>query len=536
MQTTSSFDFDEVTRRIKSDKKSEIFEQMSKVNPMDLDKIQQELLTPECLLNKGRLIYQDDFPYIALRALHEQRISVSEFATLQTLWAKKEEMKPRNPIIRYIPMYSAGTKNPAAELYLLSMLSRSNKMHWLFKKNSVQQLDELYKKISSLKPINQGFWLVSKVEHSSPLNKDDKYAYFKKHSITDEIRLATDTHPMCLPSGQVMVISSIDLFQIWLNINFAEAVKVNPVLGVSSVNDIREGSVKRHRDLAIPFPGLELPKQADNFSAPSVLDFMFHDRYHCLRSSEIGAKQTLKYVQIADDYQALQQKLKTHLDGLKLKRSGRKAHVEEFLAKISRLSAEQQKKAKIELGKKLHHEQNIIRCLEQIIRFTGQVKFRLYDMEHPIFMEKSHIAFIFNVEVHIVILKNLPNAARFLPSYVKVLVDHFFAVACFSPKELAEIRAMYVQANQVYANLSSKERPFITAVLQHTQNVNNHDVHQKHLFMFGLVLGLAAISGALTAYLVTPVFTNLVLLMVAVLLETTLGLFAYKTDSPSAQP
>ncbi len=70
MHSCASFDFNEVTRRIKSDKTSEIFAQMSKVNPMDLDKIQQELLTPACLLNKGRLIYQDDFPYIALRALH----------------------------------------------------------------------------------------------------------------------------------------------------------------------------------------------------------------------------------------------------------------------------------------------------------------------------------------------------------------------------------------------------------------------------------------------------------------------------------
>lgn len=62
VHTIPSFDFHEVTRRIKSDKKSQIFEEMSKINPVDLDKIQQDVLTPERLLDKGSLIYQALLP------------------------------------------------------------------------------------------------------------------------------------------------------------------------------------------------------------------------------------------------------------------------------------------------------------------------------------------------------------------------------------------------------------------------------------------------------------------------------------------
>lgn len=529
MQTISPSDFNEVTRRVKADKKREIFMKMNTITPLELDTLCQVLTTPHLLLNRDSIFYQDDFPYIALRALQEQRISVSDFASLQTLWAKKEEMKPRQPDFKYIPMYKAGKENSEARVYLAKMFQVSAIRPDFFKKSSEQQVNEIYARIASLPAFDQGFWLVAKSDyHRPPIDPSDKYADFARQTITDKIRMITDMHPMCLPSGNLMVISSINLFQVWLNINFSEAVKVNPVLGVSSVNDIREGTLKRHRDLAIPFPGLELPKQADHVSAPSVLDFIFHERYHCLRASQIGAKQTLKYLQIADNYQTLQQNLKTQLDGLNLKISKRKTLVQQFFARTSILSAEQQKQAKIELGQKLYQEQQVIHCLAQIIRFTGQLKFRLYDMEHPNYHAKFHLACIFNVEIHLLSLKSLPNTAKFLPTYIKVLVDHLFAAAGFNRQELSDIAAISRSADKAYAHLSIKDKSFIHAVKKHIETMNKRQIAAKHWLMFELALGLVATSVALTAGGLIPGLASLILCTVLVLMSASLGMFAYQ--------
>ena len=63
-----------------------------------------------------------------------------------------------------------------------------------------------------------------------------------------------------------------------------EAHRVNPVIGTSRVADIRNGGSGRYRDFALPFPGIPLPKKADDTDAPFIVDFQIHDYSHLLRT------------------------------------------------------------------------------------------------------------------------------------------------------------------------------------------------------------------------------------------------------------
>jgi hypothetical protein len=66
-----------------------------------------------------------------------------------------------------------------------------------------------------------------------------------------------------------------------------DAVTITPVLGTSSREDIHKNAVTDTRDMALPFPGIVLPKTADDEAAPKSLHFWDHDLYHAFVASKI---------------------------------------------------------------------------------------------------------------------------------------------------------------------------------------------------------------------------------------------------------
>ena len=155
------------------------------------------------------------------------------------------------------------------------------------------------------------------------------------------------------------------------------------MIGCSSVNDIRLGSIIRSRDIALPFPSMPLPTMADGYASPRTSDFMFHDFYHAIRASDISERDTAYYIAMGDYLANMQltlnQELNKHLDGHK----HRKEMIPAFLKKIKLLFPVVQEQAIRRLVEKFNQELVIINTLKKLRKHIAQLKFIMYDMEHP---------------------------------------------------------------------------------------------------------------------------------------------------------
>jgi hypothetical protein len=95
------------------------------------------------------------------------------------------------------------------------------------------------------------------------------------------------------------MIPSLGLMQTFLNVKFEDAVTINPVLGLSSMEDIRENGITSTRDMALRFPGVHLPDDADGDAAPGF-SFTFHDFYHAYIASSLGNDFRCLFIKIGD--------------------------------------------------------------------------------------------------------------------------------------------------------------------------------------------------------------------------------------------
>jgi hypothetical protein len=182
------------------------------------------------------------------------------------------------------------------------------------------------------------------------------------------------------------MIPGFGLQQLFLDILFPDAVRLNPVIGESSPADIRAGSLGRWRDIAFPFPGHLLPTAADGFDATFPLAFMFHDFYHAIRASRVNHRETIVYVEIGDQILSLRNKYHE----LVVKLSKRHQVHREQLRDICTRFIEQLRDRKEDIvaivndiSKQFKQEQTIIFMLKRIRQSLGNLKFRLWDMEPP---------------------------------------------------------------------------------------------------------------------------------------------------------
>jgi len=76
------------------------------------------------------------------------------------------------------------------------------------------------------------------------------------------------------------------------------AVDMTPVIGLSSLEDIRDNSLTGTRDMAIPIQGVDLPPEVDNHSCPQFYDVTYHDFYHAILSSLVPPHQRKAFMAI----------------------------------------------------------------------------------------------------------------------------------------------------------------------------------------------------------------------------------------------
>lgn len=368
--------FNEVVRRIKQDRQSQIITKVNTTTTRQLEQIIHCCCNPDQITTEHRnLLHSDDFAYAALRAFREKKISRNEFATLVTLHGIYQEGTRDNSsfkICHHRLFDNRGKANKDAWDFLASSLQSSNTPDSFPAFDVRGIIHRMTRLLKDKPPVEAGFWIY------------DWPDLPKEYDGQRTIRrvLADDVGIKFLFGGQgSMMCAPITLRQAFLE-SFCreETHEINPVIGISTVEDIRTGSLKRHRDMAIPFPGHPLPKTADHLPAPTIAGFQFHDWYHALRASMLKNSDIDIIIPIGDAINTL--KKDVHKEYLDLQKTWqeRKENFEKYL---SGLSPEKQQQAKenslehtniLKMGKKLS-------TLKHTRIALGQLAFYLHDME-----------------------------------------------------------------------------------------------------------------------------------------------------------
>ena len=378
----------EVVRRIPETNLKMIQLKLKDVSVEHLVALEMAMANQSQLLQETSFIHNPMFAFTALQALSQGNISPQQFGTLMSLWGNMETIFPvsghsdPDAIPRFIPFFNAvGEKNKEACVILLACLQPPRSRPNLIMKSPETLLMNIYEKAAHLPPSEQGFWLIKDSTVDITHYPSDPLSLFKFGTVT-QILKHYELHYLTFPAKNTSdIIPSFGLQQIFLDVAFIHPVRLNPVIGDSTTDDIRNGSEQRYRDIALPFPGFDLPKLADGFPAPRVRDFMFHDFYHAIRASRVIPHETAIYVAMGDRLATLQQ----HYDTAVLKFSAchreNIARLCQFGKAIQGLPANKQHDAIEIIRSKFNQELAVIAILKRLRKATGQLKFRIWDME-----------------------------------------------------------------------------------------------------------------------------------------------------------
>ena len=365
--------FNEVVRRIDTNQQSEIMGILCAVTDDHIETVVRCCDDPALMTrNNYELLKSSDFPYHLLRAFRDEKITVNEFATMLSLYSIYQENIQLNAKfeLQLKRLFDQDGQPIEASWELIAeTLLKSNKIAKVFWFDDVRIIKTMQEKLATVRPVEAVFWHYPIAESSVK-------------TIADAAR-SLGAWALSRFADQEMV-PSISTRQALLDAAYKEeAHRINPVIGISSVEDIRKGGSRRYRDFALPFPGIPLPKEADGIPVQFIIDFQFHDFYHLLRVSLLANEDIDLYLAIGDELKRLRDRYHHTIGKLKLICKNKLAAYAEFQKRIDKLSVEQRQKAMAKLGRDFYKVSRLITYLEKARKATGQYKFRLYDMEMP---------------------------------------------------------------------------------------------------------------------------------------------------------
>lgn len=220
-------------------------------------------------------------------------------------------------------------------------------------------------------PVEAGFWT-----YSCPIfpNEDPEQLTTKKSLVYLDFRVL-------FGACGWMMCPSITLRQAFIDSVFQEeAHQINPVIGISTPEDIRTGGLKGYRDMAIPYPGHPLPKTADHLPAPDILDFMGHDFYHAVRASMLNNSDIVLIIAIADTVKQLKTSFQQEYSNVNERFQNRKKRFERSISKMP-LARKNRRKDQWQKHEYAVNTNNKLQYLKHTTRALGQLAFNLYDLE-----------------------------------------------------------------------------------------------------------------------------------------------------------
>ncbi len=276
--------YEEIVRRATPKERKALETKLS-----SLPKIEETIKSLLSALEKGdwddEIFKNKDFSYYALEAVRRGQLSQNDYGTVQIFW-EITQMHPDASSRKKVPIFHPdGTVNEEAKTLILKTLK-----HDITDKNqpcllSPHQIDQLFKKIKELPKVQQQIWVVPHV---------------------NEPIIEGIFTPILAELGWFdMMVAPMGVMQAFLDTAFGEnAVKINPVHGLSTWKDIRQSHLDGKRDYAIHSPLIELPENADGKKARWFY-FGKHDFYHALLVSSVPMVYRKFFVECYDIIQRL---------------------------------------------------------------------------------------------------------------------------------------------------------------------------------------------------------------------------------------
>lgn len=387
--------FNEVVRRIKSSKQRVILGKISEVTRDQLSNISECCNNPTHILSHHHKFFtSDDFPYVNLRAFRDGVIDVNEFSTLASVQGilKENSEKVASFAMKYKPLFDQnGEPDKEAWEAIAQTLQKSNdSKKSVFNYDIKDVIKKMQMALKAACPLEAGFWHYDMAEPG------------QKPNIADATRML-GSWALSGYANQEMI-PSITMMQALLDSAYGEeAHRFNPVIGSSTVDDIRLGGIGCYRDYAIPFPGIPLPKSADGFPAPTIDVFQRHDKYHLERASLLTNADKDLYIAMGDALQAQQNRYDDSFLALKLHYQKNEVYIRRVKACIDRLPKTQKKQSMIKFQKELYKISKPAAYLRKARKGTGQLKFAMYDLDfhlsdhkHKLHRQQSEFNYHFN--------------------------------------------------------------------------------------------------------------------------------------------
>jgi len=208
----------------------------------------------------------NDLPIDGLKAFHDGKITMEQFSTIISCWSLMNQF-PGVEIHRQSIFDEAGLVNRDAEGFIRQTLESSGK----FKEQAPFLNEEKFNvfiRNMQLQPVSeQGFFFIETDKYDSDIDDATRAARIlaDTQTITEEIHTGVGVNVFNQFTHEGItyrMVPSLSMMQQFL-VAYAgddNAVKIAPVIGLSSVDDIVSNATMDTRDMALPFPGVELPK------------------------------------------------------------------------------------------------------------------------------------------------------------------------------------------------------------------------------------------------------------------------------------
>lgn len=287
----------EMTRRITPTEEQKINAQLA-----NLPNIRKNIMDLQVAINEPRwannfAIHNDNMPLYAMLAFQNHHIEKQSFVTILLYWAIGQCHKYRPEEIH---------------------------MHFLFDKEKGEASQYILKECVLYRPrdvAHRAFYLTDQLFENFmaelkklPISEQRFFLVpFKEGSIVEILEGRFAGFRVLGTFNNQYMIASYGIMQAYLNVKFGfHAITINPVIGYSSILDIRENGLTDQRDFALHFPYVHLPEKADGHFAPWYI-FSKHDFYHAAIISNIPLVHRYLFIKLSDavkqDLQRLEMRL-----------------------------------------------------------------------------------------------------------------------------------------------------------------------------------------------------------------------------------
>ncbi len=244
-------------------------------------------------------IFEDsNYPYYALEALKRNKLSLEQFGTTLIYYSLTDKTSNKNGAekeeidrgeVLCIPLFKDQKINLIAKEIIWNSLAKEQEIE--------KKFDQFIQEMKSKPTSEQMFFLFPDIEGISMIDGQDDNVAQRIRRIGYNIFFHLD-YTNALQQNYLMA-PSISMLKSITKVSFPYPLDIIPMIGPSTLSNLKDNVLKGCHDMGLPFPGLKLPLLVDGLPAPYAHHFWRHDFYHTQVISYCPPKHRLAFIHIA---------------------------------------------------------------------------------------------------------------------------------------------------------------------------------------------------------------------------------------------